>query len=131
MEEKKYKVGQIVWADLTTNQAGTLKEFYKAVLGWQEYPVAMKDEDDGYDDYAMLMDDQSPAGGICNSRGQNANLPATWIPYIYVEDVEGSLAKSLDLGGKLIHESKKKDGTYNYVIVQDPAGAVFGFGKMQ
>jgi predicted enzyme related to lactoylglutathione lyase len=131
MSENKYKVGQIVWADLTTNQADSLKEFYKDVLGWKEFPVAMKDGEESYNDYAMLIDEKEPAGGICNQRGVNANIPPQWIMYVCVEDVDATLKIAIEKGGKLIHESKKSDGTLNYVIVQDPAGAVFGFGKFQ
>ncbi len=131
MSEQKYKPGQIVWADLTTNQAESLKEFYKAVLGWQEFPVAMKDNEESYNDYAMLYDEKNPAGGICNQRGVNANIPPQWIMYVCVEDVDSTLQNALDRGAKLVHESKKAGGSLNYVIIQDPAGAVFGFGKFQ
>ena len=131
MAEQKYKPGQIVWADLTTNQAESLKEFYKDVLGWQEFPVAMKDNEEEYNDYAMLYDEKKPAGGICNQRGVNANIPPQWIMYVCVEDVDATLQNALDRGAKLVHESKKADGSLNYVIIQDPAGAVFGFGKFQ
>ena len=129
MSERKYKIGQFVWADLTTNQAESLKEFYKEVIGWKEFPVAMKDGEDSYNDYAMMIDEKEPAGGICHKRGVNSYIPPQWIMYICVEDVNDTLKKALDNGGILIHESKKSDGTYNYVIIQDPAGAVFGFGK--
>lgn len=129
MSDQKYKVGQFVWADLTTNQTESLKEFYKEVIGWQEFPVAMKDGEEEYNDYAMMIDEKQPAGGICNKRGINANIPSQWIMYIAVEDVDITLKKALENGGKLIHENKKSDGSLNYVIIQDPAGAVFGFGK--
>lgn len=131
MSEQKYKAGQIVWADLTTNQADSLKEFYKDVIGWQEYPVAVKDGEESYNDYAMLYDEKNPAGGICNQRGINASIPPQWIMYVCVDDVASTLEKAISRGGKLVHENKKADGTYNYVIIQDPAGAVFGFGKFQ
>jgi len=131
MEAPKFKLGQIVWADLTTTKADSLKEFYKEVAGWQEFPVAMRDDDGEYNDYAMLVDSENAAGGICHKRGKNNNLPPQWIMYIYAEDVEERLKTALDLGAKLIHASKKPDGTYNYVIIEDPAGAVFGIGNMQ
>lgn len=131
MEENKFKVGQFVWADLTTNQAGTLKDFYKELIGWQEFPVNMKDDDGEYQDYAMLIDQENAAGGICNARGLNKGLPPQWIMYIYVEEVEERLNKSLELGAELIHSHKKADGSYNYVILKDPAGAIFGLGNMQ
>ena len=43
--------------------------------------------------------------------------------------LEESLNKALELGGKLIKEGRKKDGTYQYAIIQDPTGAVFGLGN--
>lgn len=131
MSEPKFKPGQIVWADLTSNKADNLKEFYKSVAGWQEFPVAMRDEEGEYNDYAMLVDPENAAGGICNKRGKNNSLPTQWIMYIYAEDVEERLKTAQELGGKLIHESRKPDGTYNYVIIEDPVGAVFGIGNMQ
>lgn len=130
MSETKYKVGQFFWNDLTVPNATSLKEFYKEVIGWQEQEVAMKDNEETYADYAMMIDDETAAGGICNQRGANKNIPPQWIMYINVENVAESLEKALKLGGKLILESKKADGTYNFVIVQDPAGAVFGLGKV-
>lgn len=131
MSESKYKIGQFFWGDLTVQNASTLKEFYKEVVGWQEQEVAMKDNNDTYADYAMMIDNDTAVSGICNQRGVNKNIPPQWIMYINVENVEESLQKVIKLGGKLIMESKKKDGSYNFVIVEDPAGAVFGLGTVQ
>ena len=130
MSESKYKKGQFFWSDLTVPDASSLKEFYKQVFGWQEQEVAMKDSGETYSDYAMTSDDGTAVSGICNQRGVNKNIPPQWIMYINVENVKESLEKVLELGGKLILESKKADGSYNFVIVQDPVGAVFGLGKV-
>lgn len=130
MSESTFKKGQFFWSDLTVPDATSLKEFYKQVIGWQEQEVAMKDNEETYADYAMTSDDGTAVSGICNQRGVNKNIPPQWIMYVNVENVAKSLEKVIELGGKLISESKKKDGSYNYVIVQDPVGAVFGLGTM-
>lgn len=130
METPPIKFGQIFWSDLTVKDTAPLREFYKEVLGWTEHPVNMKDGEETYEDYAMMVDETTPAGGICNQRGINKNIPSQWIMYVLVEDVETSLSKCIESGGELIHGSKKKDGTYQFVIVKDPQGHVFGFGKM-
>lgn len=129
MEKTNFKVGQIVWSDLTVDNPTELKEFYKEIFGWTEHAVAMKDGEEEYADYAMMLDAETPAGGICTNRGQNQGIPPQWIVYVNVENVEESLAKCLALGGKLLKESKKKDSSLQYVIVQDPQGSVFGMGK--
>ena len=128
MSESKFKKGQFFWSDLTVPDATSLKEFYKEVIGWQEQEVPMKDNEETYADYAMTTDDGAAVSGICNQRSVNKNIPPQWIMYVNVDNVAESLEKVLQLGGKLIAESKKKDGSYNYVIVQDPVGAVFGLG---
>lgn len=127
MGENKNKFGKILWSDLTVENADQIKDFYKEVVGWEENPVPMKDGEDVYVDYGMGIDGEGSAG-ICNKRGKHSHLPSQWIMYINVENVEYSLNKVLELGGKLIHEARKKDGSYFYVIVSDPAGAVFGLG---
>ncbi|MVZ62069.1 VOC family protein [Sphingobacterium humi] len=131
MEKKNYQLGQFVWADYATEQAEALKEFYKEVAGWKEHPIAMKDDAGDYQDYAMLTADNEAAGGVCHRRGVNSKIPSQWIMYIYAPDVDERLEKVLALGGKFIHGSKGKDDKYSFVIVEDPAGAVFGIGRME
>lgn len=47
---------------------------------------------DGYSDYCMIPEDgEDPAVGICHARGTNADLPAQWLIYITVRDLEESL----------------------------------------
>ena len=128
MSENNTKYGKILWADLTVNDAKELKNFYKEVVGWEELEVPMKDGDEHYVDYGMGNNGEGSAG-ICNKRGKNSGIPSQWMMYINVENVETSLQKVLELGGKLIHEARKKDGSYYYVIVEDPQGACFGLGN--
>lgn len=90
----------------------------------------MKDGEEEYIDYAMSLDATTPAAGVCHSKGQNTGIPPQWIPYFYIENTKESLDKCLALGGSVIKESKKKDGTYNYVIVKDIQGSIFGMGNM-
>lgn len=91
----------------------------------------MKDENGTeYNDYAMMIDEETAAGGVCHKKGVNQHIPSQRIMYVLVEDVEVSLDKCLKLGGSLVHENRKKDGTLNYVIVKDPEEHIFGFGKI-
>jgi len=131
MSAVKNNIGKFLWADLTVPNATELKEFYKEVIGWTEHAIAMKDGEEAYEDFAMMADKDTAVGGICNQRGVNVNIPPQWISYINVTNVEESLNKTLQLGGKVIHESKKKDGSYNFVILTDPIGAVFGIGAFE
>ena len=130
MNENKPKVGQLYWTDITVDNPSDVKEFYKNVLGWQEIEVPMNDQDGSYVDYGMAADSRTPAGGICHSRGKNKGIPAQWISYFYIDDVEKALQNCLNLGGRLIKENRNKNGELNYVIVEDPQGAIFGMGNL-
>jgi predicted enzyme related to lactoylglutathione lyase len=112
-------VGSIGWVDLTVPDAGVVKDFYQAVVGWGVQPCDMG----GYEDFSMLQPaDGKGVSGICHARGGNKDLPPVWMIYIIVEDVEASAAKVVELGGKVL-AGPKSMGQAKYCVIQDPAGA--------
>ena len=121
MSDNQENIGVISWCDLTVENAEDVRDFYREVVGWETSPVAMGD----YDDFCMNppKSDQ-PAAGICHARGVNADLPAQWLIYITVADLDASIANCVKLGGKVIAGPKNMGDTGRYCIIQDPAGAV-------
>ena len=113
------KRGTIAWTDLTVPDAERVRDFYRAVVGWRTEPVEM----DGYDDYNMLPpDEDAPAAGICHARGANADLPAQWLMYVVVEDLDASIVACRENGGRVVVGPKGLGGG-RYCVIQDPAGA--------
>jgi predicted enzyme related to lactoylglutathione lyase len=113
-------IGEIVWHDLTVENAPEVGEFYQAVVGWQPQAVSMGE----YDDFNMYAQDSAdPIAGVCHARGSNAELPAQWMMYVRVANVGESVAQVKKLGGKVISGSKSWAGE-SYYVIQDPAGAV-------
>ena len=114
------KVGTIGWTDLTVSDAEEIRKFYSDVVGWKSDPVDMG----GYNDFNMSAPATNDAiAGICHARGGNAELPAQWIVYITVENLDDSAARCQELGGKILAGPKGAGGG-RYCIIQDPAGAV-------
>ena len=114
------KPGTIAWQDLTVPNAAEVRDFYRAVAGWE----SLGEDMGGYEDFHML----SPAtgqsvAGICHARGANANLPPQWLIYITVEDVEKSAARCRALGGQVL-DGPREMGGGRFCAVRDPAGAV-------
>lgn len=62
--------------------------------------------------------------GICHARGGNADLPAQWLVYFQVANLDESIAETLRLGGKTVSTMKSYGKESRYIIVQDPTGAV-------
>lgn len=114
-------IGTIGWADLTVPNASELRDFYRDVAGWAVDDVAMGD----YSDYCMRPPAAAqPAAGICHARGPNAALPAQWLIYITVADVDASAARCVALGGTVLAEPRGAGASGRYCVIQDPAGAV-------
>ena len=113
------KLGEIAWLDLTVDDASNIKDFYQQVIGWKVEPVSMGD----YQDYSMIAESTGrAAAGVCHARGANADLPAMWLPYFLVSDVEKS-AQVVVLNGGTLHTKIKEMGNDKFVVITDPAGA--------
>lgn len=121
MSENTKQPGSIAWVDLTVDRAEQIRDFYQSVVGWSVSEVDMG----GYQDYCMLPSAaEQPAAGICHARGVNSDLPGHWLIYIVVADLDASVARCLELGGKVLSGPKKSGEKGRYCVIQDPAGAV-------
>lgn len=121
MSNNEPEVGTIGWTDLTISNAEEIRDFYSKVVGWKPQPLSMGQ----YDDYVMnTPETETSIAGICHARGVNAELPAQWLIYITVENIDESIASCKKLGGKILVESKNYGGMGMYCVIQDPAGAV-------
>jgi uncharacterized protein len=115
------EIGSLVWTDLTIPNAEEVRDFYSEVIGWSHTPVQMK----GYNDYQMNVPRTGDAvAGICHARGVNAGLPAQWLLYFRVADIEQSVARCIEHGGALLVPPKAMGAYGRYCVIQDPAGAV-------
>ena len=120
-DETKTIIGSVIWNDLTVENAEEVSKFYSEVVGWKSEPVNMGN----YNDYNMIRpEDDITGAGICHARGVNANLPAQWLIYITVSNIDTSVERCLALGGKVITSVKVIKGYGRHCVIQDPAGAV-------
>ncbi|MCE2503249.1 MAG: VOC family protein [Chlorobi bacterium] len=111
--------GTILWQDLTVENAEEVSRFYTEVIGWKASPHDMGE----YHDYDMQGDDGKTIAGICHAKGPNANLPAQWLIYINVKDVEKSAAKCREHGGEVLDGPRMMGGS-KFCAIRDPGGAV-------
>ncbi|HEY2587116.1 MAG TPA: VOC family protein [Tepidisphaeraceae bacterium] len=123
MSGPRFNAGTIAWLDLTVADAAGIRDFYRALIGWEPSPVRMGD----YDDYNMTpRGGDKPAAGVCHARGENAKLPPQWIPYITVADLAASVAACERLGGAVV----ARVGA-TCCVIRDPAGAVIALLEPQ
>lgn len=121
MSAKPVRPGTIVWTDLTVEKAPAIAEFYEAVVGWKPEALDMGE----YDDFNMVIPSSGRAvAGVCHARGQNVKLPAQWLMYIVVENLDASMAECWAKGGRVIVGPKDMGPGERFCVVRDPAGAV-------
>lgn len=117
----KTEIGALAWFDLTVPNAKQVSDFYSDVVGWQSSPVSMGE----YDDYSMQTpDSKTDVAGVCHAQGVNQGLPAQWLMYIKVADLDTSLAQVAKLGGSVLTPVKPLSDSSQYAVIQDPSGAV-------
>lgn len=114
------EVGKVGWIDMTAAQAPAIRDFYKAVVGWDSADVDMG----GYSDFVMKMPGTGDAAsGICHARGENADLPKGWLIYIIVADVAASARTCEARGGKIVVPPRGLAGG-RFCVIEDPGGSV-------
>ena len=116
------EIGKIGWIDITVDDAGSLRDFYAKVVGWEPEEVSMGE----YSHFNMTMPGSGePAAGIYHARGGNTELPSQWLIYIVVGDAAESARTCTDNGGKVIVQPKPMGGG-SFCVIEDPGGAVAG-----
>ena len=112
------EVGSIIWRDLTVDDADGVRDFYAEVVGWQVEECPMGD----YADYAMAPPGGDAVSGVCHARGGNTGLPAQWLMYVTVADLDASLAAVAARGGAVVREPRPLSGG-RFAVIQEAAGA--------
>jgi uncharacterized protein len=120
MSTTRFLPGEIAWSDLTIKDAGTVRDFYRRVVGWKAENVSMGE----YNDFGMIPPGRSKmVTGICHSRGTNADLPPVWLMYLVVKNLDRSLQSCLSLSGSIVAQPRPL-GRGRMCVIQDPAGAM-------
>jgi predicted enzyme related to lactoylglutathione lyase len=110
------------WADLSTGDPRRASEFYTSLFGWE----INKGEGD---DYLHIKNGEDFIGGIPPAQHRNPNVPAHWLIYFQVANVEGTTEKVKQLGGAIHMPARHMENVGTFSIVADPQGATFALFK--
>lgn len=117
---EKCFVGDVLWQDLSVENASEVRDFYRKIIGWDFLPEDMG----GYEDYHMVISSTGDSvARIYHARGENADLPPVWLIYFIVEDVDGSAQICKESGGEVIVQPRYM-GEGRFCVIRDPAGAI-------
>ncbi len=116
--------GVFVWDELATTDADGAQRFYEAVFGWTT--TDMGPEYGGY----RIFEVAGPETGIAGFMTV-PDVPPHWQPYVYVGDVDATVAKATELGGSTLMEPMDVPEVGRIAVLRDPQGATFGIIKPQ
>lgn len=111
------KAGSFIWYELMTTDAVAARGLYSGLLGWR-----ISD-----DDYAHIEASEGMVGGMLQLTdamcGEGAR-PA-WLAYLAVEDVDASVAKIIEKGGRVLMPARDMADVGRMALVTDAQGAAF------
>ena len=112
--------GKISWKELMTRDAVASARFYRGLFGWVREEVDM-----GGSTYTFFKVGEESVAGMAVLSAKSEGTSEGWTNYVTVENLEDSIAKACELGGRVC-----KDITAlqmgRFAIIQDPHGAVVG-----
>ena len=115
-----------IWYELMTPDPDSVRDFYRAVVGW-EIGAAGMTAGAGDNDYRTIQrGDGAMAGGVLRlSEVMLAGgAKPCWLPYFDVADVDAAVAKVQELGGKVWMPARTIE-VGRMAMVADPQGAPF------
>jgi predicted enzyme related to lactoylglutathione lyase len=121
-EEGAPAEGVFVWDELGTTDVEGAERFYGEVFGW-----TTKDMGPDFGGYKIFQVGETRIAGVMAL--QDASMPSMWAPYVAVEDVDGTVTKTSELGGSTLLEAMDVPTVGRFAYLRDPQGAVFGVIK--
>jgi predicted enzyme related to lactoylglutathione lyase len=113
-----YTRGRFVWHEVFTPDPQRTGQFYGEVLAWRT-------ESRG-DGYHVLYDGQQPVAGMVDVKALPVeDVPARWLGYVSVADVDADAERTARLAGHVLSPATSVAEVGRFAVVQDPKGAVF------
>ena len=121
-ERHGFEHGVPCWVDTWQPDADAAMSFYSELFGW-ETEDTMPDEVEGT--HYMCRVRGKDVAAIA-SRPQTAPEVTAWTTYVWVDDVDATVAKVLDGGGSVQVEPLDALDGGRVAVIADPAGAALG-----
>jgi uncharacterized protein len=109
-------VGKFVWHEQVSSDPGQAKDFYTELFGWGTEMFKP-----GEIDYAMINANGQNHGGF--GKAQEGAPPPHWLGHVQVDDVDETVEKAKQAGGKLAFGPMDMGEVGKFAIIGDPQGA--------
>jgi predicted enzyme related to lactoylglutathione lyase len=119
----------IVWWEVETTDPDGFQRFHAAMWGW-EFEPAFAGTELGRD-YWLIRDGGTGIGGLQRALDDRPPHPGVRL-YVETDDLEGSLARALERGGRIERSRTALGGDDRWFAnLTDPSGVSFGLWTAQ
>ncbi len=119
MNDAFKKHGAFSWSELLVDDVDSAISFYTAVIGWEIEEMEMPEGK-----YYVLKSGGEPVGGIMKKPVGSEKTPDSWGTYITVNDVDATLKKAEEAGGKAVYPPMDVPGVGRMCAITDRSGAM-------
>ena len=112
---------QFDWHELQTRDCARAARFYEAFYGW-----TTSDASAGSARERRLCARDGVAIGAITVSQAPPHVPAFWLPFLAVADLDDRVAHARTLGARVLREPAAMPGVGRSAVARDPRGAVFG-----
>jgi len=116
--------GTLCWADLSTPDPKKASDFYSGLFGWQ---ICADPKDKS--GYLHIKNGEHFIGGVPPAAYRQPGMPAHWMAYFQVDDVDATANKAKEMGAKLFLPPMSMEGVGRMSVMADPQGAAFAIFK--
>ena len=115
--------GSFVWNELNSPDPAAAKAFYTRLMGWSFAPFPMAEGE-----YWLIKKGDKEIGGLFPLAGPDfKDMPAHWMTYIAVDDVDARTGEAQAAGGTIVRPPFDVPGVGRIAIVRDAEGAYMGW----
>lgn len=114
--------GRFAWYELLSTDTEAAVDFYTDVMGWKTERFGEASE---ASPYTLWVGSQGPLGGVMKLPEEAAKegAPPHWMAYVEVDDIEATVAKVTEMGGKIYVQPTVIPKVGRFSVIADPQGA--------
>ncbi len=107
-----------VHVELQTKNLAKAKAFYSSLFGWKLEDMPMPG---GAGTYTMINVGEGTGGGMFEN--PEPNVPAFWLAYVGVDDIDASTKRAKELGATVMRDVMPVGDFGKMSVIVDPTGA--------
>ena len=112
-----------LWHELFTKNVDEAATFYERLFGLKPRMVKV-----GEADHMLLQLDTVPVVGVLET--PKAEIRPHWLPFVRVSDINAVIARTTELGGRVILAPRPDLRNGTVAIIADPTGAAVGVQQL-